>query len=95
MLSIFLTILISVLYVEISTESVAAYDVSNITFPEPDSDYNNSIFIPASYIQEQSMTTGRIITVWNDIILIELIYVIINLCVIIRCWFYFYFKYNL
>ena len=55
----------SVVYVEISAELVDACNISNITFPEPDSGYNlnNSIFIPASYIQEQSLTTGRIITV--------------------------------
>ena len=54
-----------VLYVVISAELVDADNISNITFPEPNSGYNlnNSIFIPASYIQEQFMTTGRIKTV--------------------------------
>ena len=52
------------LYVVISAELVAADNISNITFPEPNSGYNlNSIFIPANYIQERAMTTGRIINV--------------------------------
>ena len=50
------------LYVVISAELVAADNISNITFPESNSGYNlnNSIFIPANYIQERSMTTGRV-----------------------------------
>ena len=60
----------SVLYVVISAELAAADNISSITFPKPNSGYNlnNSIFIPANYIQERAMTTGRVINVCNHII---------------------------
>ena len=43
-------------------EVQSADNVSDVTFPDPTIDFNtnNSIFIPASYIQERSMTTGKL-----------------------------------
>ena len=49
-------------YVAIMAEVQSADNVSDVTFPDPTIDFNtnNSIFIPASYIQERSMTTGKL-----------------------------------
>lgn len=46
----------------IAAELVDADNISDITFPDPNIDFNtdNSIFIPASYIHERSMTTGKL-----------------------------------
>ena len=52
------------LYTVITVELVEANDIKDITFPNPNSNStistNNSIFIPASYIQERSETTGKL-----------------------------------
>ena len=46
----------------IAAELVDTDNISDITFPDPNIDFNtdNSIFIPASYIHERSMTTGKL-----------------------------------
>ena len=46
----------------IAVELVDANNITNITFPDPDSNFNtnSSIFIPASYIQERSNITGKL-----------------------------------
>ena len=51
-------------HVAISAELVDADDISNVTFPDPNSNVNidSSIFIPASYIQERSITTGKLLS---------------------------------
>ena len=51
------------LYAAISAELVDADNTKNVTFPDPNSNFtmNSSIFIPASYIQERSKTTGKLI----------------------------------
>ena len=53
---------VHVLYVVIVAESVDANNINNITFPDPNSNIslNSSIFIPASYIQQRAMTTGKL-----------------------------------
>ena len=50
------------LYAVIVAELVDANNISNVTFPAPNSNLNtnNSIFIPASYIQQRSRTTGNL-----------------------------------
>ena len=52
----------TVLYIVIVAELVDANNISDITFPDPNSNIsvNNSISIPASYIQQRSMTTGKL-----------------------------------
>ena len=54
----------TVLHVVIVAELVDANNVNDITFPDPNSNVsiNNSISIPASYIQQQAMTTGKLST---------------------------------
>ena len=51
-------------YVEIDAQSVDADNINNVTFPNPNSNFSvnsaSSIFIPESYIQERSMTTGKL-----------------------------------
>ena len=47
------------IYVEIDAQLVDADNISNVTFPDPNS-MNNSIFIPADYIQERSLTTSML-----------------------------------
>ena len=51
------------LYIEIDAQLVDAGNISNITFPDPNSNVSmdSSIFIPASYIQERSMTTSMLL----------------------------------
>ena len=51
-----------VLYVVIVAESVDANNINDVTFPDPNSNIslNSSIFIPASYIQQRAMTTGKL-----------------------------------
>ena len=53
------------LHVVIAAELVDGDNISNITFPDPNSNFNmnSSIFIPASYIQERSVTTGKLSTI--------------------------------
>ena len=55
------------LHAAISAELVDADNISNVTFPDPNSNFNmnNSIFIPASYIQERSITTGKFLILAN------------------------------
>ena len=50
------------LCVVIAAQLVDVDNISNVTFPDPNSNFNmnSSIFIPASYIQERSMTTGKL-----------------------------------
>ena len=50
------------IYIVIVAELVNANNISNVTFPDPNSNIslNSSIFIPASYIQQRAMTTGRL-----------------------------------
>ena len=51
----------------IAAELVDADNISDITFPDPNIDFNtdNSIFIPTSYIHERSMTTGKLYALIN------------------------------
>ena len=51
-----------IICIVIAAELVDSNNISDITFPDPNIDFNtgNSIFIPASYIQERSMTTGKL-----------------------------------
>ena len=53
---------ITVLFVVIVAELVYANNTSDITFPAPNSNFgiNSSISIPASYIQQRSMITGKL-----------------------------------
>ena len=48
----------------IVAELVDANNINDITFPDPNSNVsiNNSILIPASYIQQRAMTTGKLST---------------------------------
>ena len=57
-----LTVVNDYLYVAIAAQLVDADNISNVTFPDPNSNFsmNSSIFIPASYIEERSMTTGKL-----------------------------------
>lgn len=50
------------MYVVIVTELVDANNIINVTFPEPNSDFSvdSSIFIPGSYIQQQSITASKL-----------------------------------
>ena len=50
------------LYVAIMAELQSAANVSDVSFPDPTIEFStsSSIFIPASYIQERSMTTGKL-----------------------------------
>ena len=50
------------LCVAIAAQLVDANNISDVTFPDPNSNFsmNSSIFIPASYIQDRSMTTGKL-----------------------------------
>ena len=43
-------------------ELQSAANVSDVSFPDPTIEFStsSSIFIPASYIQERSMTTGKL-----------------------------------
>ena len=52
----------TVLYVVIVAELVNANNINDITFPDPNSNItiNSSILIPASYIQQRAMTTGKL-----------------------------------
>ena len=55
------------MYVVIAAELQTADNISDVIFPGPNIDFNtsNSIFIPASYIQERAMTTGKFYTLAN------------------------------
>ena len=55
------------MYVVIAAELQTADNVNDVTFPGPNIDFNtsNSIFIPASYIQERAMTTGKFYALAN------------------------------
>ena len=59
---ILLTVVSDCLCVAIDAQLVDADNISNVTFPDPNSNFSmdSSIFIPASYIQERSMTTGKL-----------------------------------
>ena len=48
--------------VVIAVELVDADNISDTTFPDPNSnfDISSSIFIPESYIHERSMITGKL-----------------------------------
>ena len=49
------------MYIVISAELVDANSITDVIFPNPNSsfDVNNLIFIPESFIQHRSMTTGK------------------------------------
>jgi len=50
----------TVLYAAIVAELIDVNNVSDVTFPDPKSNFSfiNSIFIPASYIKQRSIATG-------------------------------------
>ena len=50
------------IHLEIDAQLVDADNISNVTFPNPNSNLSmkSSIFIPADYIQERSMTTSKL-----------------------------------
>ena len=52
----------TILSVVIVAELVDANNISDVFFSAPNSSFsiNNSIFIPASYIQQRSMITGKL-----------------------------------
>jgi len=52
---------LNVLCVEIVAQLVDANSTNNVSFPDPNGNLSlsNSIFIPASYIQQRSKTTGK------------------------------------